>query len=203
MRTSCIVLAAGMSKRVGTPKQLLEVRGKPMLQHVVDLVRELGMTTVVVVLGSAAKSILGKVDFVGCQTVINECFSEGLASSLIVGFNTIRDAADSVVIFLGDQPFVEAETVRQLLLVHGKTRLPLTVPVFKGTKGTPFIADASFLKPVLDDRELLSGFRMFEGDQGAKLFFDRYENLTLNVGVEDSGVINDIDYLTDLARLAE
>jgi molybdenum cofactor cytidylyltransferase len=85
----CIIAAAGRSERVGLPKQLLPIRGKPVLQHVVDLARTMRFSSTVVVLGYKWQEIILSINFVGCKVVRNEDFNGGLASSLILATRSL------------------------------------------------------------------------------------------------------------------
>lgn len=197
----CLVMAAGMSKRAGSPKQLLIVNAKPILQHVIDLAKGVDASKVVVVLGFQAARIQREINLAGCHTVIAEHFASGLAASLSEGLKRIEDSANKVLVMLGDQPYVKAATVEQLLSAHHGSKFPLTVPVFHGTKGAPFVADIEFLRELLDNQKLLIQFKMFEGDEGAQLFFNYFRNSTLEVTTDDDGVIRDVDYLSDATNL--
>ena len=99
-----IVLAAGAGRRFGGPKQLAGVRGRPLLQHVMDL----GPT--IVVLGAHAGEIRAAIDF-GDATVVEAAdWQEGQAASLRAGVAAAGDV-EAAVVLLGDMPFVTREVV--------------------------------------------------------------------------------------------
>ena len=100
-----VVLAAGTSERLGQPKQLLELEGKPLLQHAIDRAAA-HFDEVVVVLGHEAQAIESALRLTpGTRTVRNERFAEGHHGSVRVGFAAAGEGAD-VALLLGDQPYV-------------------------------------------------------------------------------------------------
>ena len=84
MRTAGVVLAAGSSRRMGRPKQLLDVAGRPLLEVVVGHANASRLDEVLVVLGAAAEEIQAEVDFGRARVLINPDHGSGMASSLRV-----------------------------------------------------------------------------------------------------------------------
>src|SRR5215212_910912 len=81
-RTSAVVLAAGGSRRLGRPKQLLPFRGATLLEHVVATARACGFDQLIVALGGSAEEVRERVDLRGAETVVNPVFGDGCASSV-------------------------------------------------------------------------------------------------------------------------
>ncbi|CAN5555471.1 molybdenum cofactor cytidylyltransferase [soil metagenome] len=101
-----VVLAAGTSKRLGQPKQLLELEGKPLLKHAVDRAAA-HFDEVVVVLGHEAEAIEAALQLpVGTRTVLNARFAEGHHGSVRVGFAAATEEGADAALLLGDQPYV-------------------------------------------------------------------------------------------------
>ena len=103
MTTAGLVLAAGSSRRMGSPKQLLPIDGKPLLQLVVEQANRSKLDQVVVVLGAAADEIRAGVELGRAGVLINPDHASGMASSLIAGLASLGDGVDRVVVILGDQ----------------------------------------------------------------------------------------------------
>ena len=104
-----VVLAAGTSERLGQPKQLLELEGKPLLQHAVDRAAA-HFDDVVVVVGHEAEAIEAALKLpVGTRAVRNERFAQGHHGSVRVGFAAV--AGDDVALLLGDQPYLGDDLV--------------------------------------------------------------------------------------------
>ena len=109
-----IILAAGESRRMGQPKQLLRIGSQTMLQRVVDAALSSRLDAVYVVIGYRAgeikASINGKVTFVE-----NAAYEEGLGSSVRAGVAVLPDDAQAAVFLLADQPGITAAAIDQLL----------------------------------------------------------------------------------------
>jgi molybdenum cofactor cytidylyltransferase len=159
MTIAVVVLAAGESRRLGRPKQLVPWRGRPLLQGVVDAVAAWPADIRVVVLGSSAEEILDAVDFGDAIVAINEDWGEGIASSVRVGFDILgRDATvERAFVALGDQPEIPPEVPHGLLEAAEWSDRPAIVPVYRYEGANP----------VLFDRRLWQRLMALEGDHGA------------------------------------
>src|SRR3954470_23725614 len=134
-RVTALVLAAGAGSRFGGGKLLASVGGRPVLQHVLDAVAGAGIDDVVVVLGAEAPAIEAAIAWRGERRVLNPAPERGLSSSLKTGFDAVPDDVDAVLVALGDQPLVPAETIPGLLAAHADTGRPIVVPVFAEGQG--------------------------------------------------------------------
>src|ERR1700750_3077216 len=102
---SAIILAAGRSRRLGRPKQLLQYHGKTLLQHAVDIAKQAGIPSVVVVLGSDEELIRRTTDRSGVTVVSNVNWKDGMASSIVCGIDTLKSMeppADAAVLMVCD-----------------------------------------------------------------------------------------------------
>lgn len=102
--SSGLILAAGGSSRMGSPKQLLPVHGRPMLEFVVAQACASQLDDVVVVLGGHAALIKERVDFGRGRPIVNRDFRSGMSSSLRLGLGSLARETGRTVIILGDQP---------------------------------------------------------------------------------------------------
>jgi molybdenum cofactor cytidylyltransferase len=118
---SGLVLAAGGSRRLGRPKQLLPYGDTTLLGHVVETARECGFDQLVVAIGGAAGDVRDAVDLSGAEVVVNDDYGSGCSSSIAAALEVVR--GDVLVLMLGDQPGVRAETVRSLLAGRGDAAL--------------------------------------------------------------------------------
>ena len=158
MSSAGLVLAAGSSRRMGSPKQLLQVRGRPLLELVVGQVTASRLDDVVVVLGAAADEIQTRVDLGRARVLINPEHSSGMASSLRAGVASLGPDVDRVVVILGAQPDVDAGLLNKLLDLHESSGLPAAALSFNGL----------LHPPVVLDRELWSDLMKLEGDVGCR-----------------------------------
>ena len=138
---SVVVLAAGGSRRLGRPKQLLEFRGATLLDATLATARAAGADQVVVALGGAADEVTERVDLSGLDVVLNPDFGDGCATSIRSALTRVRDDAAGVVLLLGDQPGVTAETVRALVDGAGGHRVG--VCAYDDAPGHPLWFDRS------------------------------------------------------------
>jgi molybdenum cofactor cytidylyltransferase len=156
---SGLVLAAGGSRRLGRPKQLLPFGEGTLLGHVVDVARSCRFDQLVVALGGAAEEVRAAVDLSGVDVVDNDEYGEGCSSSIAAALAVVR--GDALVLMLGDQPGVTPETVRALLAGRGDA--PLAVCRYDDGRGHPI----AFARSVFGDLANL------HGDKGVWRLLDR------------------------------
>lgn len=190
---SAIVLAAGTSSRMGEPKPLLPVAGRPLLDHVLSAVRESRADDIVVVLGHAADRVRRRVSLEGTRAIVNEAYAEGMSTSLRAGVHAANPRADGLLIILGDQPFVSPATLDLLIAQREGTDAKILVPTYRGRRGNP----------VLVDRSLSNEIDAITGDQGCRAIFGQHPEGILEVPVEDPGILIDLDTPEQVARAEE
>jgi molybdenum cofactor cytidylyltransferase len=131
-----LVLAAGGSRRLGQPKQLLPYRGRTLLGHVLDTARACPFDQRVCALGGSAHAVLAAVDLDGFAVVENPAHGSGCASSIAAALGAVSEHADVLVLLLGDQPGVTPQAVRALLAGRGDAAL--AVCRYEDGRGHPF-----------------------------------------------------------------
>lgn len=140
MSVTGLVLAAGGSRRLGRPKQLLPVGEATLLDATLATVRrcvlEQSLDQVVVALGGAADEVEATVDLSGCTVVRNDAFGEGCSSSIAAALPAVSPEATGIVLLLGDQPLVRPETVAAL--VQAARGVHLAVCRYADGLGHPF-----------------------------------------------------------------
>ena len=188
---TALVLAAGASTRMGQPKPLVPILGKPLLARVLDTLRGVRPAQTVVVLGAEADRVRKGVDLRGATVVVNPDFAEGMGSSLRRGAATAAGSSGPVLIVLGDQPFVSASTINALLRRHAAGDAKILIPTFEGVRGNP----------ILIDHEVLPELDSVHGDTGCRAIFPGHVADLVEVPVSDPGILIDVDTPDDLARL--
>ena len=191
-RTVGLVLAAGAGSRFGGGKLLATIGGRSVLQHVLDALASAGVEEIVVVLGGDAAAIEAGTAWRAEVRVVNPEPERGLASSLQVGFDTVRDGAAAVLVALGDQPLVSAEVVRALVDAPAKRGRPIVVPAYADERGR---------NPVLLRR---AGFELVAeaaGDRGLGPVVAAHPELVTEIPV--AGTNPDVDTSEDLALAIE
>ena len=190
MSTAALILAAGESRRFGSPKQLIDWYGIPLLQHVINEVRDWPVDDVFVVLGAHSDQIMEAVDFGGASVIENLSWEEGMASSLRIGLAALENASgfDRTLVALADQPKVRADVVEALLAEQKKSRLPVVVPRYRYTWGNPVLIDRSLWGRIMAN---------ISGDVGARSLFQAHPEWVAEVWFEDIPP-RDIDTKFDL-----
>jgi molybdenum cofactor cytidylyltransferase len=112
---AAVVLAAGGSRRLGRPKQVLPLGGTTVLDATLSVARRSGCEQVMVVLGGAADQVRSQVDLTGVRVVENPDFGEGCSTSIRSALAGLAPDTEGLVLLLGDQPRVHVETVRALV----------------------------------------------------------------------------------------
>ena len=190
--TAALVLAAGGSRRLGRPKQLVPWRGRPLLEQVVASVSRWPVDRVVVVLGAFAEEILDEVDFGEAVVAINEGWEEGIASALRVGLDILsrEPKMSRVFVVLGDQPEIPSGVPGALLEAAQAGTRPAIVPVYRYEHSNP----------VLFDRSLWERLMALEGDAGAANFLRAHPELVQEVRFPQLPP-RDVDTEADVADL--
>jgi CTP:molybdopterin cytidylyltransferase MocA len=151
-----LVLAAGDSKRFGAPKQLAELDGRPLLEHVLISMSKAPLDRVVVVLGAHAKEVREQVPLHGAEPVVCTDWEEGLGASLRTGASAL-EGCEAVVVALGDQPRLSPEAVARVVSQRGSDEQAVRA-TYGGVPG----------HPVLLERGVLARVRTLRGDTGAR-----------------------------------
>jgi molybdenum cofactor cytidylyltransferase len=192
VKVAAVVLAAGAASRFGSPKALARLDGRPILEHVLDAVREAGIEDVVVVLGHAADEIEDGIDWLDERRVRNPD-PRHLSSSLQVGIAAVAEIDPPVraaVIVLGDQPRTRPEVIRALIAAARTGDQPVVVPRY---------ADGGGLNPVLLKADAFELVDEAVGDRGLGPVLAADPGLVIEIRV--GGGNPDIDTVDDLARL--
>jgi molybdenum cofactor cytidylyltransferase len=116
-----VILAAGSSRRYGSPKQLVVVDGRTLLEHAIDAVATAGVKPVVAVV-PVWLSRPARLDVEWLRWIRNPFPERGMSLSLRLGFNALGDEVSAALILLGDQPRVAPATIAALLAARGERR---------------------------------------------------------------------------------
>lgn len=146
-----ILLAAGNSSRMGSPKQLLDYRGIPLVRHATEIALGTECPAVVVVLGANALEVRKALDGVTTgqkklAVVENPRWLEGMGTSIQTGVNAVESLGlDGAILALADQPLITPEILNRLLTEHQRTSKPIITSRYAGTVGVPvFFAKSHF-----------------------------------------------------------
>ena len=155
---AAVILAAGLSRRMGQAKLLMLLDGRAIVRHAVEAVLTGGVDSVWVVSGPAVEAIEAALAGLDVQIVVNPAPEEGQAGSVRVGIAALPATADSALIALGDQPMLPPSIIPALLAARRATDKPIVAPRYRDGQGNP----------VLFKREVFPELLRLEGDQGAR-----------------------------------
>jgi molybdenum cofactor cytidylyltransferase len=158
---SGVILAAGTSSRLGRPKQLLDLGGRPVLRHVVDAALASPLEDVVVVLGHRAPRVaaaaLSDPD-PRIRQVVNDRFAEGQSTSLAAGLRSLGPSCEAAVVLLGDQPGIQPQAIAEVTRAFRERGAAVVQAAYGGRPGHPTLLSRRIWSAVLTEAT---------GDQGA------------------------------------
>ncbi|WP_286760768.1 nucleotidyltransferase family protein [Salegentibacter sp. UBA1130] len=190
-----IILAAGASRRLGFPKQLVEFKGKTLLQHSIDVAELFEFDCRILMLGSNAKKIEKGLDIGNFTIIINEEWELGMGTSISKGVSAALNAKsdlEHILILLSDQPFVTKEKIQELIREQLENKKPATFSEYAGEVGVPAIFS----------KETFSELMSLKKDQGAKkLILDEkisFETIKFEGGNFDVDTAEDVELLKQM-----
>ena len=142
-----LLLAAGSSKRLGRPKQVLSYHGTDLLTHSLREATASRVMPVLVVLGAYAAQLKEAIDFEGAEVVVNPEWEEGMGSSIRFGMETLihqYPEVEGVVIMVCDQPKVSQALLQSLITAHQTSRKPIIACGYADTFGPPVFFHKSY-----------------------------------------------------------
>jgi molybdenum cofactor cytidylyltransferase len=184
-RIAALVLAAGQSRRMGGPNKLLvEIDGKAMVAHVVDMLKTAKVFLITVVTGHQADQVRSALAGRDITFVHNARYGEGLSTTLGAGIAALPPEADGAIICLGDMPKLTAAAVDRLIAAYDPVEnRSIIVPTSGGKRGNP----------VLWGKRYFAEMRAVSGDVGARHLIGEHQDLVAEVEIGDRGVLVDID----------
>ena len=192
MRVAGLVLAAGGGSRYGSPKALVRLRGRLLVERAADLLAAGGCDPVVVVLGAAADQVLAaaRLPRTGVRTVVNPDWPSGMGSSLRVGLAAVPAEAEAVVVTLVDTPGLGPESVRRLVAAGGPDGAAQAT--YGGRRGHPVLLGRTVITEVA---------AAATGDRGAGPWLAAHPERVRLVPCDGTGDPRDVDVPDDLAAV--
>lgn len=184
-----LVLAAGSSRRLGEPKQLLPFRDGTLLSATLDAVRSFPLAQRVVTLGGYADRIRDRVDLTGLEVLEVVDHGSGCAASIAAALDVVRPDVDGIVLLLGDQPRVSHDAV-VALLAAARAGAVLAVGRYRDGRGHPLWLG----------RGVFGDLRQLHGDKGVWRLLDRRDDEVVEVPLAGAVPI-DVDTHHDHRRL--
>jgi molybdenum cofactor cytidylyltransferase len=175
-----IILAAGESRRMGEPKQLLPFGDKTMLGCVIDAFESPKIHRTIVVLGYKSDEIARQVT---ATVVRNPNYGRGMFTSVQAGLRALPKEATLILIAVGDQPRLKRATVEELVARFEREKHEILIPSIQGRQGHPLLLSARYVKEILAMEPTLT----------LKHFLANHPDDITRTVVEDAGVLLDID----------
>jgi molybdenum cofactor cytidylyltransferase len=149
-RVTAVILAAGESSRMGSPKMLLPWGDTTVLGRTIAHVQDSAVFDALVVSGAAAEAVAPIVEAAGLPLFYNAQYASGeMLSSLQTALRALPPAADAVLVVLGDQPLVEAETINEILVAYAQGRGTIIAPQYNNRRGNPVLIDRRHFEALL------------------------------------------------------
>jgi molybdenum cofactor cytidylyltransferase len=189
-RYAVVILAAGASTRMGTPKQLLQLNGQPLIVRAIQAALSSTAWPVVVVLGANAEKIRPAIARLPVLVAENPAWAEGMASSIRTGVTTLQQfsrSLDGAVFALCDQPAFSAETIARLVAAQTETGRGIVAAHYSGRNGAP----------ALFRREHFPTLAGITGEEGARSLLNDDPSRVAAVDLPELGV--DLDTPGDFA----
>jgi molybdenum cofactor cytidylyltransferase len=182
---SAILLAAGESRRMGRPKQLLEWHGKPLLLHVLENLIRSSADEIVLVLGHEAEKIRKSLPALPVKIVVNPDYRTGMASSLRQGLLAMDPESEAFLVMLADQPGIGPDLIDRVIrgFRQADPKRGIARPVYRGVPGHPVLIGARYLQEALQ----------LQGDVGARQILTNHPEDILEIGADRDAVLKDMD----------
>ncbi|HVS90886.1 MAG TPA: nucleotidyltransferase family protein [Mucilaginibacter sp.] len=186
--SAIVILAAGGSTRLGTPKQLLKYNGESLLQRAINTAKGSEAGKVILVLGASHQKIISETDIRGTDLVVNPDWQRGMSSSIVSGIKALKELApvpSSVILMVCDQPFVTSTLLDTLIAEHRSTGNQIIACAYESVTGTPVLFHSTLYDQLLS----------LEGDAGAKKIImanaEKVATVTFELGATDVDTLDE------------
>ena len=186
---SGIIMASGFSKRMGKDKLLMQIDHVAIVEKVIRAAVESSLNEVIIVYRQ--ESVKTIASHYNIKTVKNEDAQKGQSTSVIKGINATDPATDAFLFMVGDQPFLNSDTINYLLACQANHPEHIIVPTYDGHKGSPVLFPSSFKNDLLK----------IQGDKGGKAVVDAAGDRVSYVQIEQINIGLDVDTPEDFSRI--
>ncbi len=188
---AAVVLAAGLSRRMGRPKLTLPWGSTTVIGQVVSVLSQSGLDQILVVTGGAHDQIALALAGQPAELVFNPQYDlDDMAVSLQVGLAALDPPPDAVLVVLGDQPQIKIEVVRRLVEIYAESSCRLVIPSYQMRRGHPWLIDRSLFAEVLS----------IKLPETMRAFLHRNRDQIEYLEVDDNSVLRDLDTPEDYDR---
>lgn len=192
-KISTVILAAGMSSRMGRPKELMEIGGKKAIVRLIESNFKAGITDIVVVLGHRSKDISKCIDDMNVKFVVNEDFMSGMLSSVQKGVEQLNQNAAGFMIMPADIPLIKANTIKELSEFFYQGNFDIAIPCFGERRGHPPIISQKCICKILTGNPAYGMKDILDSEMWSKGTFQAV----------DEGILLEMDTMADYLKLLE
>ena len=185
-----VVLAAGLSSRMGVQKLLLPFGGKTVIAHIVDQLLASTVGEVHVVVGHQAERISAELSGRAVSIVNNPNYKSGMLSSVRCGLRNLPENCRDVMVALGDQPSITTELIDKMLQSFATTEKGILVPLYKDKRGHPILFSSLYRDEILTQY----------GDVGLRGLLQGHSDDIFELAVSTASVLCDMDCPEDYRR---
>jgi len=151
LNIAAVVLGAGMSTRMGTPKLVLPWGDTLVIRRIVDVLHQAGVEETLIVTGGARGQVESAIEGLPVKPVFNPRFAEDhMALSLGAGLGNLPGHIRATLVVLGDQPHIQVDVVRAVIHAYQETRAALVFPSYQMKRGHPWLLDRSLWSDFID-----------------------------------------------------
>jgi len=190
---SAIVLAAGLSSRMGFQKLLLPFAGKTVIEHIVDQLLASAIDKIYVVVGHQANRLTEQISDSSVSIVTNPNYESGMLSSVRCGLESLPPDCNAALVALGDQPAVTSELVDKMLHSFTKSKKGVLVPLYHGKRGHPVLVSTHYREEIMTSYD----------DVGLRGLLHTHPDDVFELNVSTSTVLQDMDYPEDYKRAVD
>ena len=187
---SALLLAAGESVRMGRPKQLLPVGGRPAVVRCLESILEAGVGDVIVVIRSGAADVLDAIRGFPVRLAVNDRPGSDMAASVRAGLGATAVRATGILVCLSDHPLVMPSTLAAMKREHLDRPDAVVIPTHQGRKGHPTLFPRAALEGIATLPTLRDIVR-------------RHRDRVVHLDVDDEGILLDMDTPEDYRRIIE
>lgn len=184
-----VILASGLSKRMGTQKLLLPFKEHTIIEEVIKNTQSSDLDEVVIVFGEPRDVFMDISNKHNVLGLYNKNYLLGQSQSIIKGIE-FSESVEAFMFVLGDQPFITKEVINKIIDVYKNNPMNIIVPIHQGKKGNP----------VLFPRIFINELRRITGDRGGSQIISKYKNKVKYFEIKTESILFDIDERVDYNR---
>ena len=185
-----VVLAAGLSSRMGVQKLLLPFGGKTVISHIVEQIHASTIDEVHIIVGYQAELISNELFGRAVSIVNNPNYESGMLSSVRCGLNSLPEKCRAVMVILGDQPSITTELINKILQSYAATEKSILVPLYEGKRGHPVLFSLKYRDEIMTQYDCV----------GLRGLLHNHPEEVFELKVSTASVLCDMDYPEDYRR---